>query len=109
MGVKRFSALLTILAPLTASAQQQQAAPADNVAVENVIVTEPRLRSEHALNSFVIAHAAPTALLGKIARWKKGICPLTVGLSPRLNLYISQRILLARLSNTLVLCWKKLS
>jgi len=31
--------------------------------------------------------------LGKIARWKTGICPITVGLPPKLDLYISQRIL----------------
>jgi hypothetical protein len=74
--------------PLTA---QQQVAPEN--AVENVIVTEPRLRSEKALNNFVIAHAAATPFLGKIARWKTGICPITVGLPPEVDLYISQRIL----------------
>src|SRR6185295_16381985 len=56
-------------------------------------VTEPRLRSEKALNNFVIAHAAATPFLGKIARWKTGICPITVGLPPEVDLYISQRIL----------------
>jgi len=74
------------------TAQQQTAITPEN-AVENVIVTQPRLRSEKSLTNFVIAHSAATPWLGKIARWKKGICPLTVGLSPRLNLYISQRIL----------------
>jgi hypothetical protein len=86
---------------LSASAQeqqtpqttQQQTAVTPENAVENVIVTQPRLRSEKALSNFVITHSAATPWLGKIARWKKGICPLTVGLSPRLNLYISQRIL----------------
>src|SRR5690349_17777295 len=97
--MKRFSILLAILASglaLNASAQEQQepkpVAP-ESAAVENVIVTEPRLRTEHALNNFIIAHAAPTALLGKIARWKTGICPVTVGLPDRINFYISQRIL----------------
>jgi hypothetical protein len=96
------SILLAIMASglaLGASAQeapqtaQQQAATTPENAVENVIVTEPRLRSEHALTNFIIAHAAPTALLGKIARWKTGICPITVGLPPKLDLYITQRII----------------
>jgi hypothetical protein len=101
----RFSILLAMMASglaLGASAQDQQKTPAPPAAqqaapqdapVENVIVTEPRLRSEHALNGFIIAHAAPTELLGKIARWKTGICPLTVGLPDRFNLYVSQRII----------------
>jgi hypothetical protein len=61
--------------------------------VENVIVTAPALRTERALNNFIIAHAAATPALGKIARWKSGICPLTVGLPDRFDQYISQRIL----------------
>ena len=101
VGMKRFIVLLAIMAipAFAVSAQPsapetQNAAPdTSNIAVENVIVTEPRLRTEHALNSFIIAHAAPTALLGKIARWKTGICPVTVGLPDRFNLYITQRII----------------
>src|SRR3954468_20921425 len=107
MVMKRFATLLAISAPglilaLTASAQEQQtasqspppqAATTPENAVENVIVTAPRLRSERALNNFVAAHAAATPFLGKIARWKTGICPITVGLPPDLNVYISQRIL----------------
>lgn len=86
---------------LSASAQesqtpqtaQQQAVPTPENAVENVIVTEPRLRSERALNNFIITHAAATPLLNKIARWKTGICPITVGLPPQFDLYINQRII----------------
>ena len=102
--MKRFSILLAIMASglaLSASAQeqqtpqtvQQQATVTPENAVENVTVTEPRLRTEHALNNFIIAHAAPTALLGKIARWKTGICPITVGLPDRFNFYVNQRII----------------
>jgi hypothetical protein len=32
-------------------------------------------------------------VLGKIARWKRGICPLTLGLTPKLNLFVNQRII----------------
>ena len=77
--------------PQTPQTAQPQAATSPTV--ENVIVTEPRLRSEKALNNFIITHAAATPFLGKIARWKTGICPITVGLPPEVDLYISQRIL----------------
>ncbi len=92
MGIKTFAVLLAMAAPLSlssvaASAQEHIAPP-----VENVIVTAPRERPESALDNFIIAHAAPSPLVGKIARWKTGICPLTLGLSPAFNLYITQRI-----------------
>jgi hypothetical protein len=97
-GMKRFTILLTALAPVLAfslaASAQEQAKPEEvpGLAVENVIVTAPALRTEKALDNFIIGHSKPTEWLGKIARWKNGICPLAVGLSPRLNLYISQRI-----------------
>ena len=96
--MKRFIVLLSasVLAfSLSASAQQEAkpAEPAPGIGVENVIVTAPALRTERALDNFIIAHSTPTQWLGKIARWKNGICPLAVGLSPKMNLYISQRII----------------
>jgi hypothetical protein len=81
-----------ILASLLALALPAAAQPA-SPPVENVIVTAPALRTERALNNFIIAHAAATPALGKIARWRSGICPLTVGLPDRFDQYISQRIL----------------
>jgi len=95
MGRKRFTVLLAALAPglifaFTASAEQP-AAPQS--AVESVIVTAPALRSEKALDNFVIGHTAPSPFLGKIARWKTGICPVTVGLPDKFNLFITQRII----------------
>jgi hypothetical protein len=81
-----------ILASLLAFSFPASAQPA-SPPVENVIVTAPALRTGRALDSFIIAHAAPTPALGKIARWKSGICPLTVGLPERFDQYISQRIL----------------
>ena len=97
MGMKRFTVLLAALAPglilaATVSAQQQTAPPPQSPAVENVIVTAPKLRPEKALDSFIIAHAAVSPLLDKIARWNTGICPVTIGLPPKLNLYVTQRI-----------------
>jgi hypothetical protein len=79
---------------LSASAQEQTApAPASGMTVESVIVTAPKDRPEKQLDDFIIAHAAPSPYLRKIARWKTGICPLTIGLPPELSLYVNQRIL----------------
>ena len=95
MRIKNFTGLLAILASGwvagPAVSAEQQAAPSPEI--ENVIVTEPRLRTEKALDSFIIAHAAPSPFLGKIARWKTGICPLTVGLPDKFGLYITRRII----------------
>src|SRR3954468_20209715 len=88
--------LAPVLAFSLAASAQERAKPEEispGTAVENVIVTAPALRTEKALDNFIIAHAAPTQWLGKIARWKTGICPLTVGLPDRFDQYISQRIL----------------
>jgi hypothetical protein len=58
-----------------------------------VIVTEPRFRTEKALDNFIIGHAAHSPFLGKIARWKTSNCPMTVGLPDKFNLFITQRII----------------
>ncbi len=97
MGIRRITVLLGAMAPglifaFAVSAQQEAAAPPQSVAIENVIVTAPKQRPETALNSFIIGHAAPSPLLGKIARWKTGICSVTLGLPPKFNLYVTQRI-----------------
>ena len=98
--MKHRAVLLAILTPglifILAASAQQQARPENSspgVAVENVIVTAPAQRPERALTNFIIGHTAPSPLLGKIARWKTGICPLTIGLPARFNFYITQRIL----------------
>lgn len=85
--------LLAILASGLAFQALAQTPQAAAPAVENVIVTAPRQRPEKELDSFIIGHAAPSPLLGKIARWKSGICPLTVGLPKNFSLYITQRII----------------
>ncbi len=71
---------------------QEAEPPPPSPAVENVIVTAPRQRPEKALDTFIIAHAAPSPALDKIARWHTGICPLTLGLPAKLNRYVTERI-----------------
>ena len=80
------SALVLVL---TLSASAESEAPP----VESVIVTAPAQRPEDALNQFIISHAAPTPALGKIARWKRGICPITIGLPGKFDAFITQRLI----------------
>jgi hypothetical protein len=95
MRIKRFIGLVAVAAagwvagPAVSAEQQAPPSPA----IENVIVTAPALRTERALDNFIIAHAAPSPFLGKIARWKTGICPLAIGLPDKFSLYITQRII----------------
>ena len=94
MGMKAFTGLLAILASILGSDVLAQEPPAPpSPAVENVIVTAPALRTEKALDNFIIAHATRSPFLGKISRWKTGICPLTIGLPDRFGLYITQRLI----------------
>jgi hypothetical protein len=92
--MKVFTGSLAILASMLASDVLAEEPPAPpSPAIENVIVTEPRLRTERALDNFIIAHAAPSPWLHKITRWKAGICPVTIGLPDKFNLYVTQRII----------------
>ena len=47
---------------------------------------------EAVLNSFILSRAIPTRVAGKLARWKVGICPLTMGLDPHFSNYVADRI-----------------
>jgi len=97
MRMKNITGLLAVLASAwafsSATAADQPAPQSQGLAVENVIVTEPRFRTEKALDNFIIGHAKPSPFLGKIARWKTGICPVTIGLPDKFNLFITQRII----------------
>jgi hypothetical protein len=57
---------------------------------ESVVVTGTR--SREVIHDFVESRAAPTARLGKVARWEKGICPVATGLKPELLGFIIKRV-----------------
>ncbi|HET7084751.1 MAG TPA: hypothetical protein VFI23_08280 [Rhizomicrobium sp.] len=72
------------LAPSLALAQ------AARTPTESVTVTGARNRQ--VLDNFVQSFAAPTQIIGKIARWENGICPITVGLRPEAAKFVTQRV-----------------
>jgi len=57
---------------------------------ENVTVTGTR--SREVLQGFVGSLAVPTRLTGKMTRWEKGICPVTLGLRPQAVAFINRRL-----------------
>jgi hypothetical protein len=65
--------------------------PAPLPPLESVTVTATKA-SQAAIDKFVFAHATPTRVAGKLARWKKGICPQTLGLAPKFVKYMTQRV-----------------
>lgn len=79
-------ALMAIIMGSDAAAQTVSASPP--VESVTVIGTRDRQRIEQFMNSF----AAPTALLGKLARWRTGICPVAVGLRPAAIRFLLQRL-----------------
>lgn len=92
--MKKVIGLLAFLTPvLVFTATAQEASPPPGPAVENVIVTAPRQRPEKALDTFIIAHAKATPRIDKIARWRAGLCPVTIGLPSKFNQYVTQRII----------------
>ncbi len=45
------------------------------------------------IRDFVTSTVAPTnTLIGQLARWEKGICPVTTGLSPGFNAFVTARV-----------------
>jgi hypothetical protein len=72
--------------PPTGQVKMISGLPVESV---TVIATRP---SEEAITNFVETRMAPTRFLGKMARWRRQICPLTVGLGDKYAKYVTQRI-----------------
>src|SRR6187455_929748 len=87
-GMRRKTAFLfglALMAPFAGHAQPA-ARPTESVTVTGIKPTEK------ATDDFLFSHTAPTRVLGKIARWKTAICPLTMGLGTKYAPFVSQRI-----------------
>jgi hypothetical protein len=66
-------------------------APPSPLAPESITVTVTK-PSEAAIKDFVETRAAPTRVLGSMARWKREICPRTIGLGGTYAKFVTQRI-----------------
>jgi hypothetical protein len=63
----------------------------------DVTVTAPRPPTPQeftgdAVPNFVTSHAVPSIVIHQLTRWRVNICPVTLGLSPASNAFVSARI-----------------
>jgi len=77
------ASLLLIAGGMRASAEI--AAPTESI-------TATATKSREVLDKFAKDFATPTMLTGKIARWERGVCPVTVGQNPSFARFITQRV-----------------
>src|SRR5580704_14963270 len=92
-AVAGIAAVAALLAPGSGLAAPSPPSPADPTAVQGVTVEpplSPEARFARALN-FIQSHGAP-ARIGQLARWTDRVCPLTLGLTPSLNAFVSARV-----------------
>ena len=79
------------LGPSAAIAQSTPAKSGFALPVESVTVTSVK-PSDETIRGFVERRATPTPVVGKAARWRHPICPLTVGLGDKYAKYVTQRV-----------------
>jgi hypothetical protein len=87
--------MLFVLAAVTLGAMSATAQTSDKPAFalppESITVTVTR-PSETAITNFIETRTTPTRIVGTMARWGHGACPLTVGLGNTYAKFITQRI-----------------
>jgi hypothetical protein len=84
-----------IAASVSASGAQPEPASDDSVRTapnESLTITAPKLAPDAVINGIVKSYAAPSAALGKIARWHNRVCPMTTGLPEGENTFVTTRI-----------------
>jgi hypothetical protein len=85
---------LGLAASLQASTAQNTSrlpTPAFALPPESITVTATR-PSEETIAKFEETRAQPTYVLGRMARWTRPVCPVTIGLGDKFAKYITQRI-----------------
>lgn len=63
-----------------------------SASTESVIVTGQKQVPEEIIRDFVKSYAAPAPGLGKMAKWARGMCPVTVGLPATFNTLVTKRV-----------------
>lgn len=83
------AAILFAVCQVDYAAGQEKASSGLPVESVTVIGTKP---SETTIKAFVEARSTKTRVVGQIAKWRRPICPITVGLGAKYATYITQRI-----------------
>ena len=84
--IRRKPSIILALLLLYPSVAASQPKPTESVTVTGIKPTQ------EAIDDFVLSHTAPTRTLGKIARWKTAICPVTQGLGVKYAAFVSRRV-----------------
>lgn len=91
------AAAISLVSVSAAFAQTNSSSPLPEVTVEAPRQPTAEELAGDAVPDFIRTHAAPAAVSGQLARWgvarDPGICPLTAGLSPSFNEFVSARVL----------------
>lgn len=96
--ISLFAALVLATPAMGANAETSEPQGLPEVTVTAPRPPTPDELAGDAVSNFVHVHAAPAAVTGQLARWGGGIgrgvgiCPITAGLLPRFNDFVSARI-----------------
>jgi hypothetical protein len=75
-----------------AAAAAESSVPVPEVTVIAPRPPTPEELSGEAVPKFIASHATPSIVIYQVMRWRHGICPVTDGLSPAFNAFVSARI-----------------
>ncbi len=84
--------LFASMCPVYAASAQSVPVPASKSALPTENVTVTGTKSREIIQDFAGSFAAHTYLIGKIARWRTGICPITVGMPADANAFVTARL-----------------
>lgn len=85
---------IAVLLPALTSAALAQS---ESSPMPEVTITAPRPPTAaelagNSVSSFIESHAQPAIVTGLLTRWRSGICPKAVGLSPAFNAFVAARV-----------------
>src|SRR5471030_2108673 len=75
-----------------ADASDAQTLDAYQPSTESVTVIGQKASPEAVIKGFVQSYAASAPALGKMAKWARGICPISTGLPSTYNLFLTKRV-----------------
>jgi hypothetical protein len=74
------------------TAASQPAASLPDVTVTAPRPPDPGEFAGDAVPNFITSHATPSRVIHQLERWRNGICPITDGLSPAFNSFVTARV-----------------
>lgn len=83
---------LLVFVSLAACGQAMAQSPSPPLPpLESVTVTATKATRD-AIANFIFSHAKPSRVTDKLTRWRRGICPLTIGLGEKYAAHVTQRL-----------------